>query len=114
MTNNSFFSNHDGANDLSTRTIVNSPDDLILADLINQWIDEHSYSMIMIWNDDGQLKYVSKSIESILNLKQESLLGKHWTKVFVDTSKHMDLIKTANNCGKFKSFRVTMEDKDKN
>jgi|SRR5690625_1464652 len=114
MTNNKIFSKHDGDKSSNSKVFDDTSTELTLNQLINQWVDEHSYSIIMVWTEEGILKYVSRSIETILNLKQKSLIGKHWTKVFIDTRKHSKPIIPSKNDKKFKSFRVTMRDKDKN
>lgn len=82
MTNNEFFSGYDGNSNSNNQLMFeqNSMDQL--PKVMLRWIDHNSQAIIMIFNKEGRLQYVSQSIESVLNILPKNILGKRWRKLF--------------------------------
>lgn len=105
MTNNKFFSEYDGKNSKNNRLVFDQMQLGDLPDVMLKWVDHHSQAILMIFNDIGELQYVSQSIETILNIKPAQVLGKHWRKMFVETNKTYikdNYFKTINDMQRFK------------
>jgi two-component system sporulation sensor kinase A len=51
---------------------------------ILDWWEEHCSETISIWDESGNLLFISKSIETILGFKKEELIGTHWAE-FIPT-----------------------------
>jgi len=45
------------------------------------WIDHHSHDIIAVWDKNGQLLYISNSVERILGYTPLNLLGISWEKL---------------------------------
>lgn len=59
---------------------------LHLADLpkaVLDWIDERSYQIIALWDEDARLKYITKSVEATLHFKPDELKNKRWADMII-------------------------------
>lgn len=49
-----------------------------------KWIEEHANSVIGIWDQHGELLYVSQIVEPLFGIKPDDLIGKGWRGLLAD------------------------------
>lgn len=53
-----------------------------LPNVILEWIDEHSQEIMAVWNPEGNLLFITKSVTRLLGYQPKDFLGKRWQSVF--------------------------------
>ena len=50
--------------------------------VILEWIDEHSQEIIAVWNQEGNLLFISKSVTKLLDYQPSEFFGMKWKHIF--------------------------------
>jgi len=88
MTENKLFGVNDGENELDKDVLIDAVDLATLPRVMLDWIDQNSQAIIMLYDNSGVLRFVSQSVQSILNIERKQLIGKYWQETFVNLDKN--------------------------
>ncbi|MDY0396452.1 PAS domain-containing protein [Virgibacillus halophilus] len=88
--------NDDFHRQISTKQVLTLKE---LPAYILDWMEDNCCETVSIWDEDGYLLFISKSIKQILGIEREKFIGSHWSKLLTSLNKeeYAAIVEKLNN-----------------